>query len=329
MGASLAYGSLRAASAACGLRSGRPSPRRPASRRLWFALAAAAALLAARKAEPPAPPQLAPVQGAESYEYTHDKDTLLDVAARAGVGFIPLTALNPDIDVWVPPENSRVRLPTDYVLPDAPHVGLVINVPEMRLYDYTSDPNNPTVLAVAVGDIGDPTPVRDFKIGGKRTDPVWTVPESIRAERPDLPAVVPAGPDNPLGDRWLTLGNTSYGIHGTNNLWSIGREATHGCVRLYNRDMRALYDRVPTGTPVRIIYQRVKVGQRDGNVFVEAHPDPYDMDFEPLPGALARLVALDVLGIVDGGSIRESAVRRVVTDARGVPVPVGRLAAPR
>ncbi|HTO53770.1 MAG TPA: L,D-transpeptidase family protein [Myxococcota bacterium] len=268
---------------------------------------------------------LAPVQGAESYEFTHEDDTLLDVAARASVGFIPLHTLNPDVDVWIPPENTRLRLPTDYILPDAPHVGLVINVPELRLYDYTQSADSPTVLAVAVGDIGDQTPIQDFRVGGKRVDPVWNVPESIRAERPDLPAAVPPGPDNPLGDRWLTLGATSYGIHGTNNLWSIGREATHGCVRLYNSDMRALFDRIPIGTPVRIMYQRVKIGQRDGSVFVEAHDDRYDRDFDPLPATLARLVALDALGLVDGGSIKESEVRRVVTESRGIPIRVGRL----
>lgn len=288
------------------------------------ALAVGMALVAAKPSEPPAP-VLGPVLGAESWEYTHADDTLLDVAARARVGFLALSNLNPDVDVWVPDVGTRVRLPTDYALPDTPRGGVVINIPEMRLYDYTRDPNAPTVLAIAVGDIQDPTPLGDFRIGRKRTDPVWTVPESIRAERPDLPAVVRPGPENPLGDRWLTLGATSYGIHGTNNLWSIGREATHGCVRLYNDDMRALFDRIPIGTRVRIIYQRVKLGHRDGSVFVEAHPDPYDKDFDPLPSTLARLVALDALGIVDGGSVSESEVRRTVQEARGVPVRVGRL----
>ena len=302
----------------------RPRLRRPGS--LWIALAALTALAASQRE--PAAPHLGPVLGAESWEYTHKNDTLLDIAARSGVGFLALMALNPDVDVWVPAVGTRVRLPTDYTLPDTPHAGLVINVPEMRLYDYTRDPNSPTVLAIAVGDIQDPTPIGEFRVGQKRTDPVWTVPESIRAERPDLPAVVPAGPDNPLGDRWLTLGSTSYGIHGTNNLGSIGREATHGCVRLYNSDMRALFERIPVGTRVRIVYQRVKLGQRDGGIYVEAHPDPYDKDFDPLPRTLARLVALDALGIVDGGSIRESEVRRVVTEARGVPVRVGRLMSP-
>jgi L,D-transpeptidase ErfK/SrfK len=285
-----------------------------------IALAALALVAAA------VPPPLPPVLGAESFEYTHEKDTLLDVAARSSVGIIPLMALNPDVDVWIPPANTRVRLPTDYVLPDVPHEGLVLNVPEMRLFDYTRDKATPTVLAVAVGDITDPTPIGEFKVGQKRTDPVWTVPASIKAERPDLPAVVPAGPDNPLGDRWLTLGSSSYGIHGTNNLWSIGRQATHGCVRLYNAEMRALYDRIPTGTKVRIVYQRVKLGQRDGLLFLEAHPDPYDKDPDPLPATLARLIALEVTGVVDGSTLDEPTIRRVVSEARGIPVQVGRLA---
>ena len=288
------------------------------------AIALPALLLLAAAA--PSLPELPPVLGAESWEYTHEKDTLLDVAARSSVGIIPLMALNPDVDVWIPPPNTRVRLPTDYVLPDAPHEGLVINIPEMRLYDYTRDKSAPTVLAVAVGDITDPTPVQDTRVGQKRIDPVWTVPESIRAERPDLPAVVPAGPDNPLGDRWLTLGASSYGIHGTNNLWSIGREATHGCIRLYNADMRALFERTPTGTKVRVIYQPVKLGQRDGLLFLEVHPDNYDRDPDPLPALLARLIALEVTGVIDGSTMDEPTIRRVVTEARGIPVRIGRLA---
>jgi L,D-transpeptidase ErfK/SrfK len=218
-----------------------------------------------------------------------------------------------------------VRLPTEYVLPDAPHLGLVINVPELRLFDYTRDAEAPTVLPIAVGDIGDPTPLGQFKVGRKRIDPIWTVPDSIRAENPSLPAVVPAGPDNPLGDRWLTLGSTTYGIHGTNNLWSIGREATHGCVRLYNTDMRALFDRIPIGTPVRIVYQRVKLGRRGSALVLEAHSDRYDKDFDPLPALLARLIAYENLGLVERGSVDEAQVRRVVEEARGVPVQIGRL----
>src|SRR5262245_32197085 len=156
------------------------SLRKPWLRKLGVALAALLAIAAGKRVTEPPAPVLAPVLGAESWEFTHKEDTLLDVAARAGVGFIPLSALNPGVDVWIPPENTKLRLPTDYVLPDTPHAGLVINIPEMRLFDYTRDPNAPTVYAVAVGDIGDPTPISEFRVGEKRVDPVWRVPASIR-----------------------------------------------------------------------------------------------------------------------------------------------------
>ena len=252
-------------------------------------------------------------------------DTLLDVAHRERLGFAQLVRLNAGIDIWVPAVGTRVQLPTEYILPNVPREGLVINLPEMRLYDFTVDPDQPTVLAVAIGDAVDPTPVGEFRVGNKRVDPTWTVPESIRAERPDLPAVVAPGPDNPLGDRWLTLGTSSYGIHGTNNVWSIGRVATHGCVRLYNDDMRALFDRTRTGTRVRIVYQAVKLGQRNGELYVEAHPDEYDLAFDAPPAALVQLIVLDALGVIDGRSVDQDQVRRVIAEARGAPVRIGRL----
>ena len=163
--------------------------------------------------------KLPPVLGTPRTVVIAPGDTLLDIAERDRLGFKQVVNLNPEVDVWVPVAGTRVQLPTEYILPDVPHEGLVINLPEMRLYDFTVDPERPTVLAVAIGDAVDPSPVGEFRVGAKRADPYWNVPDSIRAERPDLPAVVPPGPDNPLGDRWLTIGTTSYGIHGTNNVW--------------------------------------------------------------------------------------------------------------
>jgi L,D-transpeptidase ErfK/SrfK len=153
----------------------------------------------------------------------------------------------------------------------------VINLPEMRIYDFLADRGAPPVLAIAIGDVEDQTPVGEFRVGNKRLDPYWYVPDSIREENPNLPAVVPPGPETPLGDRWLTLGNSSYGIHGTNNVWSIGRLSTHGCIRLYNDDMRALYDRTKVGSRVRIVYQPVKLGIRQGALYLEAHRDVYGL----------------------------------------------------
>ena len=108
-----------------------------------------------------------------------------------------------------------VQLPTRLILPDAAAEGLVLNVPEMRLYDFRVAPE-PEIYAAAVGDALDPTPLGEFRIGEKRVNPTWTVPDSIRAEKPELPARVPPGPDNPLGSLWMTIGSSSYGIHGTN-----------------------------------------------------------------------------------------------------------------
>lgn len=266
-----------------------------------------------------------PVLGAPRVVVVEQGDTLLDIAERDGLGFRQVVNLNPEVDIWVPPAGTRVELPTEYILPNAPREGLLINLPEMRLYDFSVDPAQPIVLAVAIGDAEDPSPVGEFRVGGKRMNPHWNVPESIRAENPALPAVVPPGPENPLGDRWLTIGSSSYGIHGTNNVWSIGRIATHGCIRLYNDDMRALFDRTNLGTRIRLVYQPVKLGQRDGELYLEAHRDEYDLAPDAPQATLVELIVLDALGVVDGSSIDHDLVRRVIQEARGAPVRIGRL----
>lgn len=272
---------------------------------------------------PPQPgPDLAkipPLVGAPSSDLVEPGDTLLDVAYRHRLGFDRVARLNPAVHHWIPEPGTVVQLPTEHVLPDAPHKGLVVNVPEMQLYDYTAGPE-PEVFAIAIGDQMDPSLVGEFRVGRKRERPTWTVPASIRAEKPELPAVVPPGPDNPLGDHWMTIGTTSYGIHGTNNPWSIGREATHGCIRLYNDEVARLFARTRERTPLRLVYQTVKIGQRDGTIYVEAHPDLYGREPDRLAVAYQRLYALGLADLVD--PLR---VRQAVEEARGIPVAVGTL----
>jgi L,D-transpeptidase ErfK/SrfK len=263
------------------------------------------------------PPVLAELVGEPSVDVVAKGDTLLDVAERHRLGFERVAHLNPGLDAWIPTPGARVRLPTYHVLPDTPHEGLVVNLPELQLYDYGVDRDRPEVLALAIGDELDPSLIGAFRIGAKRANPVWHVPASIRAEKPELPAEVPAGPDNPLGPYWLTIGSTSYGIHGTNNRWSIGREATHGCLRLYNDVVERVYRRTPTGTPVRIVYQTVKLGRRDGVVYVEAHPDRYRRDPDRRATAYARLAAL---GIEDEEALR--LLDRAIEEARGEPIAI-------
>lgn len=249
-------------------------------------------------------------------------DTLLDIAFRERLGFESVVRLNPELDEWIPDPGSVVRLPTRFLLPDIEPEGLVLNVPEMRLYDFRVTPL-PDVYAAAVGDPTDPTPLGEFRVGQKRIDPVWTVPASIRAEKPELPAQVPPGPENPLGSYWMTIGTTSYGIHGTNVRWSIGRMATHGCVRLYEDQIQRLFERTPSGSRLRIVYQTLKWGADGDGLYLEAHPDLYGLVADTLSLALATPRALGLLGAIDF-----ELVTRVVQAARGIPVRVGTLSPP-
>jgi L,D-transpeptidase ErfK/SrfK len=279
-------------------------------------LTLALAGVCAVKTAPP-PPRLQPPLGAERSVLVEPGDTLLDVAYRERLGFEAVVRMNPGVDEWIPDPGTVVRLPTRLLLPETPRDGLVLNVPELRLYDFRTQPE-PDVYAVAVGDATDPTPVGEYRVGSKRTDPVWTVPASIRAEKPELPARVPPGPDNPLGKFWMTIGSTSYGLHGTNVRWSIGRLATHGCVRFYEDDIARLYERTPPGTRLRIVYQPYKWGRDGDALLLEAHPDLYAQLEDPLAAALALPSALGLLSALDF-----EGVARAVVAARGEPVRVG------
>jgi L,D-transpeptidase ErfK/SrfK len=275
----------------------------------------------------PQPLQLPGVVGTPQTAYVQAGDTLLDIAYAHRLGFDPVARLNPGVNVWIPEAGTPVQLPTSLIVPDVPRRGLLLNLPEMRLYDFTR-PGDPEVFAIAIGSPDWPTPLGLFSVGEKRIYPYWYVPESIQQERPELPPVVPPGEDNPLGTRWLGLagtGKSSYGIHGTHNRWAIGRMATHGCVRLYNDVAERLYERIALGTPVRIIYERVKLGQRDGELFVEVHPDLYGRDPDPLPRLRVDLMVLGLIGALDAEALDLAQLQEIVTQARGVPVRIASL----
>lgn len=271
----------------------------------------------ARAAEADAP-SLRPVLGSMHTALVEQDETLLDIAYEHRVGYQALARLNPDVDPWIPEPGTIVSVPTRFVLPQADEEGLVINIPEMRLFDFTPE-EGPEVFPVAIGDQADPSILGDFRVGRKRKDPTWYVPESIRAESPDLPEQVPPGPDNPLGSRWMTIGRTSYGIHGTNVRWSIGREATHGCLRLYEEDVQRLYDRIPEGTRIQIVYQPFKWGLDGERIYLEVHPDLYRLQ----PDRLAAFELPRALGLL--GTIDFELAWRTLDEARGVPVAVGTL----
>lgn len=205
-------------------------------------------------------------------------DTLSDLARHYGLGLQHLSEANPSLEPWTPLPGAQTVLPTQFILPDAPRKGIVINLASMRLF-YFAHPDKLITYPVGIGKEGRSTPTGSMKIERKTQHPVWYVPESIRndhARKGDpLPASVPAGPDNPLGDYAFYLSEPSYLIHGTNKPYSIGLRASNGCIRLYPENIDELFKRVPEKTPVKIVNQPYLFGTLDGLPYVEAH-EPYE-----------------------------------------------------
>lgn len=259
------------------------------------------------------------------------EDTLSDIARLYGLGFDEIRLANPEVDPWYPGEGTRVILPRQFVLPDTPREGLVLNVPEMRLYYYPkphkSEPAVVMTYPVSIGRVDWNTPLGITKVVRKQENPTWRPPESIRAEHAAdgdiLPEVVPPGPDNPLGKHALYLGIPGYLIHGTNRPYGIGMRVTHGCVRMYPEDVAYLFGEIDPGTPVHIVQQPYKLGRMGGNWYVEAHPVGEDRltaereDMAPLIDALYELMSGPW-----GGRIDNRAAFNAARNPNGMPVPI-------
>lgn len=247
-------------------------------------------------------------------------ESLHEAALNAGLGYGEVAQANPGVDPWLPGDGTEIVLPTMWVLPQAPREGIVVNLAEMRLYHYFEADGRRLVrtFPIGIGREAFDTPTGSYTVAQKLQNPSWTVPKSIRAENPSLPAIVPPGPENPLGRFALRLSDPSYLIHGTNRPLGIGRRVSHGCIRMYPGDIAALFKAVAPGTPVRIVYQPVKVGRRDGAVFVEAHRGYIEEDESAL---WERAVGL----LAEGGLLGETdsaLLHRALGELTGLPLSV-------
>ncbi len=248
-----------------------------------------------------------------------EDETLIELAYRAGLGYQGLVAANPGVDPWLPPAGTLVLLPYAALLPAGAGPGITINLAEYRLYLVWEQEGQRLVriYPIGIGDEGTETQEGDYQVTGVVRNPSWTVPPSIRAKRPELPPRVPPGPDNPLGDIWVGLSLPGVGIHGTNKPFGIGRRVSHGCIRLYPEDVADLAERVGKGMPVRILYQPIKLGRREGRLLAEIHADYLGRVADPLAEAKRQVTALGWPGAVD-----EAELQRVLGEARGIPLPV-------
>jgi len=206
-------------------------------------------------------------------------DTLPDIARRFDVGYEEILLANPGVDPWLPGVGREVIVPTQFILPAAPREGVVVDVAAMRIFYYPPHKKNEQQVVythpIGIGRVGWKTPEGTTKIVSRTKDPVWVVPKSVRDEHAEngdkLPAVVPAGPDNPLGQYLFRLSWPSYLIHGTNKPYGVGMRSSHGCIRLYPEDIAVFFNLIPIGTKVTVVNQPYLFGWRDGTLYFQAY----------------------------------------------------------
>ncbi len=244
-------------------------------------------------------------------------ESLIEIARDYDVGFNAIAAANPELDPFIPKEGAVALVPTAWILPRAAAPGVVaVNLSEMRLYVAGPAGVPPITFPIGVAMSGRSTPLGVQRVIEKTADPTWYPTPQILEEDPTLPAVVPPGPDNPLGSHALRLSSRTILIHGTNRPFGVGRKVSHGCIRLYPEDIRRLFRIVDVGTPVAIVREPVKVAVQHGRVWVEVHADDA-VATDPLDDAV-RLLA-------DAGALRDVDARKLVAAVRarrGVPVRV-------
>ncbi len=252
-------------------------------------------------------------------------DTLPDIARHFSLGINGISMANPGVDLWVPEAGERVLLPLSFILPNTPRKGIVINLANMRLFQYKEDGTSlfVTTYPVGIGTDERPTPTGQMHVTRKAARPTWYVPASIAKEHRKkgdiLPKAVPPGPENPLGEYALYLSESGYLIHGTNKPASIGLTATNGCLRLYPENVKLLFDDTPVKTPVLIVNQPYLIGQRNGVLYLEAHTPP------DASGALESEILHMKLRAIEKKARRTfdwKKVKEIQTEARGIPVPI-------
>lgn len=273
------------------------------------------------------------VVGADSSVKSAYEDTLTDIAHRYSLGYYEIIRANPHVDVWLPGAGKDIVLPGRRILPAGPRDGIVVNLPEHRLYYYPKPHGRekPVVITypVSIGKMDWRTPLGATAVIAKIRNPAWYPPESIRKEHAEngdpLPKVVGPGPDNPLGDFAMRLaaGHGEYMIHGTNNPTAVGMSVTHGCIRMYPEDVAALFAIVPLGTKVRLVNEPVKVAWVGGELLLEAHP-PVDEEGQSVEPDLQLLSGKLDHALGDStAAIHWDLARATLQAASGIPTVVG------
>ena len=257
-----------------------------------------------------------------------------DVARLFDVGYDSIKHANPKVNPWLAAAGTRVIVPTQFILPDAPHVGIVVNIAAMRLFYFPPHkPGQPQVVIthpVGIGRLGHPTPTMETRVTWHQAHPEWIVPRSILTSHArrgtPLPQVVAAGPNNPLGNYALHLAYPEILIHGTDRPAGVGRRVSNGCIHLYPEDIKQLFKMVPNGTPVRVVNQPFLFGWKNGRLYMQAYGALQD-DKRPWktdPLLLGHMLTASLVKDLAQAHQRIDwpRVRALLADPKVVPLPV-------
>ncbi|RLM27038.1 peptidoglycan-binding protein [Brenneria alni] len=282
----------------------------------------------ARATEYPLPPPNSRLIG-ENIAYTvpNDGRPLEEVAADFKIGLLGMLEANPGTDPYLPKAGSTLTIPTQMLLPDTPREGIVVNLAELRLYYYPKGKNTVIVYPIGIGQLGRKTPLMTTSVSEKRANPTWTPTANIRKryleeEGITLPAVIPAGPDNPMGLHALRLAAHGgvYLIHGTNANFGIGMRVSSGCIRLRPDDIEALFNTVPVGTRVQIVNDAIKTSlEPDGKRYVEVH-QPLSKTDQDDPQTMPISINKKTKEFIDNDDTDAKAVADAIVRRSGMPI---------
>jgi L,D-transpeptidase ErfK/SrfK len=262
---------------------------------------------------------------------SREGETLPDIARHFSLGFNEIIHANKHLNEWQLTDGSKVVLPLAFILPNAPREGVIINVANMRLFYFPNKPDSQQSASVfsfplGIGKEGWSTPLGKTRIVRKTKAPNWHVPASIRKEHrlkgDPLPAVVLAGPDNPLGDYAMHLGFPGYLIHGTNKPYGVGLRVSHGCVRMYPENIETLFSQISVGIQVNIVDQPYLTGWQGDMLYLEAHSPTVEQNkhIKRLKKQLINQFKQNHKAA--GTQIDWDKVYTILTESKGIPQPV-------
>jgi L,D-transpeptidase ErfK/SrfK len=260
-------------------------------------------------------PQAVTVIGSPQQHVIKKGEDLLDVARRYDLGWTEIGAMYRAWDPFLPPIGASMLIPSLWIVPTGHSAQIVVNTGEMRLFYFVNKGTQVYTYPIGMGVLDFRTPTGNFFVNQKKVNPDWHIPKQLQKKY--QMSVMPAGPDNPMGEFKLGLNWGDYGIHGCNLPWAVGRLVSHGCTRLYPEDIKKLFAMVPMGTKVEYIYEPALIGFRQGRIFLSVHDDVY---FKIRSMILHVLGMLEQRGLAD--QVDTQKVMQAVEEQTGMPIDI-------